>query len=100
MQQLAGDREGASFNEPEVEELDEVPLNVSQPGWTVRIGNDLPPDLRGRLVECLCSHVDCFAWSHEDMIGISEDIVTHKLNVDLSHPPVRQKRRKIGFNRN
>ncbi|KAJ9542393.1 hypothetical protein OSB04_028899 [Centaurea solstitialis] len=45
-------------------------------------------------------HSDCFAWSHEDMVGIDPDIISHKLNVDPSFKPVKQKRRKFAPERN
>ncbi|KAJ9544850.1 hypothetical protein OSB04_024557 [Centaurea solstitialis] len=45
-------------------------------------------------------HSDCFAWSHEDMVGINPDIISHKLNVDPSFKPVKQKRRKFAPERN
>ena len=33
------------------------------------------------------------AWSHEDMLGISPNIMVHKLNVCLTFPPIRHKKR-------
>ncbi|KAJ9538829.1 hypothetical protein OSB04_031562 [Centaurea solstitialis] len=45
-------------------------------------------------------HSDCFAWSHEDMVGIDPNIISHKLNVDPSFKPVKQKRRKFAPERN
>ncbi|KAJ9547608.1 hypothetical protein OSB04_020151 [Centaurea solstitialis] len=39
--------------------------------------------------------IDCFAWSHEDMAGIDPDIISHKLNVDPTFKPIKQKRRKF-----
>lgn len=38
--------------------------------------------------------MDCFAWSHLDIIGIPpQEITTHKLSLDPKFHPVRQKRR-------
>ncbi|KAJ9557881.1 hypothetical protein OSB04_012495 [Centaurea solstitialis] len=45
-------------------------------------------------------HSDCFAWSHEDMVGIDPNIISHKLNVDPTFKPVKQKRRKFAPERN
>ncbi|KAJ9538325.1 hypothetical protein OSB04_031058 [Centaurea solstitialis] len=42
----------------------------------------------------------CFAWSHEDMVGIDPNIISHKLNVDPTFKPVKQKRRKFAPERN
>ncbi|XP_074301041.1 uncharacterized protein LOC141632388 [Silene latifolia] len=44
--------------------------------------------------------MDCFAWSHNDMVGIDPSIITHKLSVDPSYKPIQQKRRKIAPERN
>ncbi|KAJ9551982.1 hypothetical protein OSB04_016027 [Centaurea solstitialis] len=41
------------------------------------------------------AHSDCFAWTHEDMVGIDPDIISHKLNVDPTFKPIKQKRRKF-----
>ncbi|KAI3667466.1 hypothetical protein L6452_42524 [Arctium lappa] len=45
-------------------------------------------------------HYDCFAWTHEEMVGIDPSIISHKLNIDPSFKPVQQKRRKFGPERN
>ncbi|KAJ9555927.1 hypothetical protein OSB04_010541 [Centaurea solstitialis] len=45
-------------------------------------------------------HSDCFAWTHEDMVGIDPDIISHKLNVDPTFKPIKQKRRKFAPERN
>ncbi|KAI3729505.1 hypothetical protein L6452_18165 [Arctium lappa] len=45
-------------------------------------------------------HYDCFAWTHEDMVGIDPSIISHKLNIDPSFKPVQQKRRKFAPERN
>jgi hypothetical protein len=36
-----------------------------------------------------------FAWSHEDMPGISPEDSVHVLNVDPNMKPLKQKRRKF-----
>ncbi|KAJ9552504.1 hypothetical protein OSB04_016549 [Centaurea solstitialis] len=45
-------------------------------------------------------HSDCFAWSHEDMVGIDPNVISHKLNVDPSFKPIKQKHRKFAPKRN
>jgi len=41
-----------------------------------------------------------FAWKHEDMTGISTDVITHKHGIDKSFKPIKQKRRKFAPERN
>jgi hypothetical protein len=48
----------------------------------------------------LRDNTDVFAWSHEDMSGIDPLVLTYRLNVDLSHRPVKQKRRSFAPERN
>ncbi|KAJ9536552.1 hypothetical protein OSB04_un000251 [Centaurea solstitialis] len=45
-------------------------------------------------------HSDCFAWSHEDMVGIDPNIISHKQNVDPTFKPIKQKRCKFAPERN
>ncbi|XP_059281345.1 uncharacterized protein LOC132035043 [Lycium ferocissimum] len=42
-----------------------------------------------------CNLKNVFAWSYDDMPGLSTDIVSHKLPIDPSCPPVKQKKRNI-----
>ena len=94
------EEDGVRYKAPEVEKLDEVPLDDTIPEQKIRIGADLAPDLRQMIISLLFKYKDCFAWSHRDMVGISPEIITHKLNVDPEHPPVKQKRRKFAPERN
>ena len=36
---------------------------------------------------------DVFAWSHEDMPVIDPSVIVHRLNVNLTSLPIRQKKR-------
>ena len=49
--------------------------------------------MRTRLVQFLKENLNVFAWSHEDMPGISPEVIQHKLNVNLERKPVQQRRR-------
>jgi hypothetical protein len=46
-------------------------------------------------VDFLRKNMEVFAWSHEDMLGISPEEIVHVLNVDPNMKPVKQKRRKF-----
>uniref|UniRef100_A0A2N9G960 Reverse transcriptase domain-containing protein n=1 Tax=Fagus sylvatica TaxID=28930 RepID=A0A2N9G960_FAGSY len=67
---------------------------------TTKIGADLPPKMKESLVQFLKDNKDVFAWSHEDMPGINPSIISHKLNVDPSLRPIKQKRRVFAPERN
>ena len=45
-------------------------------------------------------YAEIFAWSAEDMPGISAELVVHKLHVDPHARPVKQKKRNFTPERN
>ena len=75
-------------------------LNPLDPEVKALIGTELPLDFEEQLISFLKDRISCFAWKHEDMTGISMDVITHKLNIDPSFKPVHQKRRKFHPDRN
>jgi hypothetical protein len=74
------------------EPLEEVSIGD---GRTLQIGTCLDKGVREDLVKFLHSNVEVFAWSHEDMLGISPEEIVHVLNVNPGAKPVKQKRRKF-----
>ena len=61
--------------ENKVEALEIVTLVEDGTAKTTRIGTTLSPEMRTRLIEFLKENLDVFAWSHEDMPGISLKII-------------------------
>ena len=70
------------------EELKEISLEDNVLGWITRIGTQADPSIHKKLALFLKNNRDGFAWSHEDMLRISSNIMVHKLNVCPSFPPV------------
>lgn len=60
----------------------------------------MDPQIRSELVEFLKLHQSTFVWSIDDIVGISLEVITHKLEVDLAYLPIRQKKRKFALERN
>ncbi|KAJ9548227.1 hypothetical protein OSB04_020770 [Centaurea solstitialis] len=81
-------------------QLEEVVLDHKHPDRKVFVGATLTPNIKNSIISFLQEHSDCFAWSHEDMVGIDPNIISHKLNVDPTFKPVKQKRRKFAPERN
>ena len=81
--------------EPEIEDMDDVPLVEGDLTRNLKIGSKLSEGLRRRLVDFLRSNSDSFAWSHLDMPGIDPEVIIHRLQVDPLHQPLRQKQRKF-----
>ncbi|XP_070012700.1 uncharacterized protein [Nicotiana sylvestris] len=50
---------------------------------------------REEIVKALFEYKDIFAWSYDDMLGLSTDLVIHKLPIDPAFPPIKQKLRKF-----
>jgi hypothetical protein len=74
-----------------VEDLEE--FEVGDPNKRVRVGLQLHQPMKEELVAFLRRNSDVFAWSHEDMPGFDPSVIVHKLNVDPSHGPVKQRMR-------
>ncbi|XP_065626129.1 uncharacterized protein LOC136066174 [Quercus suber] len=79
--------------EEKVEALEVVELIEGEMTKTTRIGTTLSPEIRTRPIQFLKENLDVFAWSHDDMPGISPEVIQHKLNVDPERKPIKQRRR-------
>uniref|UniRef100_A0A2N9F8I3 Integrase catalytic domain-containing protein n=1 Tax=Fagus sylvatica TaxID=28930 RepID=A0A2N9F8I3_FAGSY len=82
------------------EELEEIVLIEGDEKKTTRIGTSMAKEIRASVVSFLRGNADVFAWSHDNMPGISTEVISHKLNVNPSTPPVKQKRRVFAPERN
>jgi hypothetical protein len=83
--------ERRNFAEP-TEKLKEITLTEGNEKRKTRIGTTMLAEIRGSIVQFLRENADVFAWSHEDMPGISTEVMVHKLNVNPSMHPIKQKR--------
>ncbi|KAM1254428.1 hypothetical protein ACFX13_029395 [Malus domestica] len=81
------------------EELENVSISKDYPDRMVKIGTTLSPPIRLALISFLQENTKVFAWSYEDMLGISPDIICHCLSIDPKTKPVRQKRRSYDAER-
>ena len=68
--------------------METVELVDEEPTKTIRVGMTLSTEMRKRLVQLLKENLNAFAWSRKDMLGISTEIIQHKLNVDPEKKPV------------
>ena len=74
--------------EERMEALETVELVEGEADMMTKIGMTLSPEMRTRLIRFLKENLDVFAWSHEDMPGISLEVIQHKLNVNPERKPV------------
>ncbi|KAA3482112.1 reverse transcriptase [Gossypium australe] len=90
-QDFEGDRDGnlppdllrmVQQEEKQILSHDEEVENVSlEEGRMVRIGARITEETKQNLVELLREFKDVFAWSYQDMPGLSTDIVVHRLPI-------------------
>ena len=76
-----------------IEALEDISLDESNLERCTRVGVDLEEKTKQDLICFLKKSIDVFAWSHEDMLGIDPNVITHRLNVYPSSKPVWQKKR-------
>ncbi|GAV76439.1 hypothetical protein CFOL_v3_19913 [Cephalotus follicularis] len=72
-----------------VEEVLQVPLEESNEEKIIQVGSQLGEVEKGELITFLRNNKDVFAWSAEDVLGISPKVMVHKLSVDPMRPPTR-----------
>ena len=82
------------------EQLEEVLIRSEDPTKTVKVGGGLDPEIKKDLTELLKEYNDIFAWSHEEMPGLPLNLATHRLAVDATFKPVKQKRRHFNAEQN
>ena len=63
------------------EELEEIVLIEGNEKKMTRIGISMTKEIRDSIVQFLRENGDVFSWSHDDMPGISTEVIAHKLNV-------------------
>ena len=81
-----------------LEELEPVQLD-NQPKHLAYIISKLAEDVRDPLIHFLKQNVEVFAWKQEDMGRIDPAVITHKLNINPSFKPIKQKRRSFALKR-
>ena len=91
--------EGQKLVEP-TKKLEVIVLDNKKPDKTTNIGTQMDGRIRKALIDFLKDNIDIFAWTHEDIPGIDPSVISHKLNVDSSMCPIKQKRRVFALDRN
>ncbi|XP_057811780.1 uncharacterized protein LOC131026016 [Salvia miltiorrhiza] len=73
-----------------------IELFPDREGYTTRIGAGMAPTLQKEVTACLRRNADVFAFNTSDLKGIDRELAEHRLNVDPTVKPVRQKTRHFG----
>ena len=80
---------------PHLEGMKVVNLGVGEERKEVKVGTGMSTNVRDELVALLLDYEDIFAWSYQDMPGLSFDIVQHRLPLNPECSPVKQKLRRM-----
>ena len=80
---------------PHQEIIELVNLGTNEEKKEVKIGSSLDPVAKKEIVDLLREYVDIFAWSYQDMPGLSTEIVEHQLPMRPEYKPVQQKLRRV-----
>jgi hypothetical protein len=70
------------------------------PVKTIMISQDLTTKEETKLLSFLDKNSDIFAWKTSDLTGVSRSIIEHKLHVNPSAKPRKQKLRKMSNEKN
>jgi hypothetical protein len=76
-------------------EFKKVPLDPRVHDRTVYIGMEASQQDEVELLAFLDKNNDMFAWSTSDLVGVSRDIIEHRLQVIPSAKPKKQKLHKM-----
>ncbi|KAM3398555.1 hypothetical protein P3S68_002071 [Capsicum galapagoense] len=80
---------------PNMDETQVVKLGDEETTKETRLSIHLEDKRKRELISLLKKYIDVFAWSYDDMPGLSTDIVSHRLPTNPTCPPVKQKTRKF-----
>ncbi|CAA0839466.1 Unknown protein, partial [Striga hermonthica] len=78
------------------EEIEEIQMVQGCDDRKFRIGKDLGEPVRSKLINLIREFTDIFAYTTDELTGIEARVIEHRLNIDLSVRPVKQKRRHHG----
>ena len=80
---------------PHQEETKIVNLGVGNERKEVQVGTGMATSIHDKLVTLQQDYQDIFAWSYQDMPGLNDDIVKHKLPLNPGCSPVKQKLKRM-----
>ena len=69
--------------------MDTINLGTEEDKKEVKVGVNLEPSIKERLIQLLHEYVDVFSWLYEDKSGLDANIVVHRLPAKEDYPPVK-----------
>ena len=59
--------------------MDTINLGTKEDIKEVKVGANLKPSVKERMIQLLHDYVKIFSWSYEDMLGLDTDIVVYRV---------------------
>ena len=82
-------------SKPNLSETETINLGSSEDVKEIKISLHINQEIREAITQLLFEYKDVFAWSYDDMPGLSVDLVVHKFPTYPDFPPIQHKRRKF-----
>ncbi|XP_015075405.1 uncharacterized protein LOC107019409 [Solanum pennellii] len=82
-------------HKPNLEETEIVNLGDEECINEVKISVYLNESQRRELIHLLTEYIDVFVWVYSDMLGLSTNVVSHKLPINSGFSPMKQKALKF-----
>jgi hypothetical protein len=77
------------------DDFKKVKLDPRVPNRAICLDTETSPEEHEELLAFLDKNSDTFPWSTSDLVGVSRDIIKHKLQVNPNVKPRKQKLHKI-----
>ncbi|VFQ77991.1 unnamed protein product [Cuscuta campestris] len=84
---LLKEEEGRPRAEP-AEDTEDVVIMEEQQEKKIKLGINISAELRSKIIQVLRENFVVFAWSVEDMPGVSKSLITHRLAVGSDAEPI------------
>ncbi|VFQ78673.1 unnamed protein product [Cuscuta campestris] len=95
---LLKEEEGRPRVEP-AEDTEDVVIMEEHQEKKIKLGINISAELRSKIIQVLRENFVVFAWSVEDMPGVSKSLITHRLAVGSDAEPIKQRRRHLSKDR-
>jgi hypothetical protein len=73
--------------------LEEIDIGDGKTPRSTFVNKTLETDPRDEMIGLLKEYFDCFAWNYTEMLGLSREIVEHRLSIKSGFRPFKQKAR-------
>jgi hypothetical protein len=73
--------------------LEEIEIGDGKTPRPTFVNKTLETDPRDEMIGLLKEYSDCFAWNYTEMLGLSQEIVEHRLPINSGFRPFKQKPR-------